>query len=116
MKEYFQSNKTWIISLLGLVISLATILVCLGMGYQSIMSEINNLHKQAVQQDQRLIRVEALITVAPIVELHTARIGKIEEFMMESAKDRAGLNVKIDDITKSVQAMRALLEQHVYTK
>lgn len=116
MKEYFQSNKTWIITLIGLIVSLASILVGGGIAYQSIMGEITALHKQSVQQDQRLIRVEALITVAPVVEMHTARIGKIEEFMMESAKDRAGLNVKIDDMTKSVQAVRALLENHVYQR
>lgn len=116
MKEYFQSNKTWIITLVALAISLASILVGGGMAYQSIMGEIAALHKQAVQQDQRLIRVEALITVAPVVEMHTARIGKIEEFMMESAKDRAGLNVKIDDMTKSMQAVRSLLETHVYQR
>lgn len=116
MKEYFQTNKTWIITLIALSISVASILVGGGMAYQSIMGEIAGLHKQAVQQDQRLIRVEALITVAPVVEMHTARIGKIEEFMMESAKDRAGLNVKIDDVTKGIQSMRALLETHVYQR
>lgn len=75
-----------------------------------IDTAITSIFEKLGASDARLQKLEDLVKINEQVKINTTRIDRLETFMLESSKDRAGINGKLDTIQK---ALENLMNMHL---
>jgi hypothetical protein len=101
----------------GWLITISSTLITLGFTYRGLTSQIEKIGTvQVLQgnlliaQDLRIIKLESVVSIKPLVDINTIHIDRLEKFMLETASDRAQMNAKLDSIQTT---MNKLLELHM---
>ena len=101
----------------GWLITICSTLITLGFTYRGLTSQIEKVGtiqilqgNLLVAQDLRIVKLESVVSIKPIVDLNSSRLDRLEKFMLESSSDRASMNAKLDSIQAT---MNRLLELHM---
>lgn len=96
--------KVWMVleNNIANIITITILILSLGIAYGKTCANLEELRKINEVQELRLAKLEEVFKVTEQVRINTKRLDALESFMLESARDRAAINAKLDAIKEGL--------------